>query len=98
MVHGHEHTRTRVVRHRDCLFGSAVIADPRIVSPDRHDGRLEGTKAAMRSEGAGLGGVSPNQQFVPFALHDEPGIAALHVAPETCAPVIDLDRTDESVS
>ena len=98
MVHRHDQPCTSSVRHRDRLFGRAVVVDPRVVRADRHNGCIEGTVSPVILERRRDCGVAANEDAPSPALEHPARVTAPRVAADARTPVLDLDRSDKHLT
>jgi len=91
MVDGHDQARAGIVGHRDCLLGSAVCPDPRIVRTDGHDGGIEGTKAPVCSKNRSHCRIARNQQPPAFTFQHKARITSPLISADTGTPMPHLD-------
>src|SRR5262245_47734322 len=86
VVNGGEQPSPRRSRQRNRLLGRAVIADPRVVCANGHDGGFVRPIAAIRFEQRRKGRVAAKQESTSFAFKNVPVVTAMHVPSQTCTP------------
>src|SRR5262249_54895513 len=94
MVHGDNKGRSHPIGHFDGLLGRAMIADPRLVRADGHDGRLEWTSRAVVGAEPGMRRTPAEQQSLSFAAEHVAVVATLLFTGPTLSPVFHFERFD----
>src|ERR1044072_5244975 len=82
MVHRNDQPCVGGVRHRHRLLGGAVVVDPRVVSADWHDGRIERSVSPVILEGWRDCGIAANKEAPALALEHPARITPPGVATE----------------
>src|ERR1700693_2798029 len=76
MHRGHE-PRTRLIGHRKRLFRIAVCMNPGIVSPNGHDGQVNGPRGANLAEHIGISRVSAKKDAMTSGFDQISVISAM---------------------
>src|SRR5438034_2991791 len=79
-----------IVGHADSLFGSAMRANPGLISANGHHCQLEWALATQPGKRRAQGGVSAEDEFLAFAFEHVTVIATIAINLPSRTPVIDF--------